>query len=1446
MDITKNFRRTLLALLIAAMMLCLTPQAALAEEQVPVQTADQAALAEEQVPVQMADQAALAEEQVPVQTADQAALAEEQVPVQTADQTAQAEGQVSDQAAVQVQSVETEISHISSHSSSTSTSVYFEMTPEEYAAAGYQAGDMVRITIADCEPMVVPYAAGYSLGYREEGLRTRRSELALSLVDDHAADFAADMKVTIEMVSQGTYIEVLKARDIGRMTYKREDYPADMSEEAYANFREVTTTGMGRGILYRSSNPVNPMIGRNTYSDSLIRKAGVTTILNLSDKPESVSDYKGYDQSYYSTVNHIEVNMGGGYGGADFNAKLTEGFRFMIEHPGVFEVNCIFGRDRTGFVIAVLEGLMGATYDEICDDYVETYRNYNQEYGNYEPIEYRDQVMAESNIVPQLEYAYGIDDLKTADISAATEEYLKKAGMTELEIRRLRNCLAPAKRTVMLYACGADLEAGFGLASFNLQQVLASNFSADDDVRFIVMTGGANYWFLDSKYLCDPYGVGISADDESGDYYIDNRYNQLWEARGQDSPDAGNAGRLALLDKDGFKNAPAQPKMNKDGSVTNEGELMTDPETLKNFINYCTKYAPADKYDLILWDHGGGPYGGFGSDQHQKNSNMTIAQVADALSHNLVTDSNSDGKTDGRFDLVDFDACLMNTVELNLLLSDYMDYYIASAETEPGYGQCYGPHTDGKYNGWVDVIGADPEIDTYELGKVIVDDFYEFYEHGENMEGQEGTLAVVDARKLAGSGLVEALADMNDLLRDEAVTPDAGNTYLFYDELSAARQSLRYAADGTYDLGSLAGLLAVTSQEINGSGYTNRYLDVSKRIQKILSDKSMIYGRCTSGIISDAAFRIDAEGRLQLSGSASSGMYIFFPPTSSPSYSLSYCERMTEALKTMQSSPARSFLSSYIVTAADYALIETTGQAAGKMINAGTPKSNVCYSTAKEYWMNRKSKSDDPSYWESYVAPLIDVRGGEAGAAAWMDGLLRQQAAEAVSGDNAISYGVRSRKGDGTRIVLGDTGKRAVCSVDMNITADLPYTTEYLKNSAALGSMYKAHPEEFEMNLGRIEAQQDVSDLNFDLSHPEKFYDEYMEWYNKPESAWEFAPSEDKWYALRDADGNNHAAQITDNEDSGKDVIITYGEPDEVDPSVATLTFNGSGKLTKITLGEGSASRAIRPEELKVTLDRARTAGVVYIMGMIPAYFPVTAESFDITPENVTSIRLDYTRVENIPDIAAVNKTYTVRDIYSNDVDITGQVEAKAGGELISIADAEVGSAVYNGKAQEPVVSYGGEVLTEGTDYTLIKLTDENEIKNAGTYYVTLHGKGRFTGVDMKAFVITKAANTLQAKGKTAGLKYSRLKNKVQKLSVSRVIRLTDKGQGARTYTLSSAKQGKKNCRKYFTVNKKTGKITVKKGLSRGTYKVKIRVRAAGNANYKASGKVVTATIKVK
>jgi len=96
-------------------------------------------------------------------------------------------------------------------------------------------------------------------------------------------------------------------------------------------------------------------------------------------------------------------------------------------------------------------------------------------------------------------------------------------------------------------------------------------------------------------------------------------------------------------------------------------------------------------------------------------------------------------------------------------------------------------------------------------------------------------------------------------------------------------------------------------------------------------------------------------------------------------------------------------------------------------------------------------------------------------------------------------------------------------------------------------------------------------------------------------------------------------------------------------------------------------------------------------------------------------------------------------------------------------------------------------------------------------------------------------------------VKYSKLKKKAQTLKVAKVISFTKDAKDKKTYTLSSAKKGKKNFKKYFKISKSTGKVTVKKGLKKGTYKVKVKVKALGNANYKASAeKTVTFTVKVK
>lgn len=107
-----------------------------------------------------------------------------------------------------------------------------------------------------------------------------------------------------------------------------------------------------------------------------------------------------------------------------------------------------------------------------------------------------------------------------------------------------------------------------------------------------------------------------------------------------------------------------------------------------------------------------------------------------------------------------------------------------------------------------------------------------------------------------------------------------------------------------------------------------------------------------------------------------------------------------------------------------------------------------------------------------------------------------------------------------------------------------------------------------------------------------------------------------------------------------------------------------------------------------------------------------------------------------------------------------------------------------------------------------------------------------------KTAVESKIANTAVIKGKT--VKVSR--SAVRKKSVKKKVISVSKAKGAVTYKI---KKGSKAAKKALKLNKRTGKVTVKKGTKAGTYKLKIRVTVAGDSQYKAKSKTVTIRVKV-
>ena len=236
--------------------------------------------------------------------------------------------------------------------------------------------------------------------------------------------------------------------------------------------------------------------------------------------------------------------------------------------------------------------------------------------------------------------------------------------------------------TIMVYMCGSDLESHNAMGTYDLQEMASAAIS--DNINLLVYTGGCSRW---------------------QNKIVSNSVNQIYRV-------AGN-GQLEQL----VKNAGT-------GS-------MVDPDTLVSFIEWATENYEANRYELIMWDHGSGSVGGYGYDEkYEKLGSMSLAQIDQALT-----------EADVSFDFIGFDACLMANTEAALMLAEHADYLIASEESEPGIGWYY---TD-----WLNALSRNTSMPTIEIGKNIADSFVSTCK--KQTSGQSATLSVVDLAELSAT-----------------------------------------------------------------------------------------------------------------------------------------------------------------------------------------------------------------------------------------------------------------------------------------------------------------------------------------------------------------------------------------------------------------------------------------------------------------------------------------------------------------------------------------------------------------------------------------------------------------------------------------------------------------------------------------------------------------------
>ena len=318
---------------------------------------------------------------------------------------------------------------------------------------GFEHGDIVEIAIGE-KKWNVPLCTSYSdVDNGEAVLRATGAAdgvvLALNMGDfatsagiakktaiDEEPGYRWDylmespVEITITMKEENGYREEWLIRQLVR-TNERTDY-SHLSDEAFANFRVIETTGMGKGVLYRSSSPINPAYGRNTYADKAAENAGIITVVNLADPSDT---YEGTENTYYSTCKVTYVNLGMDFLSEATLNGLAEGMRFIINNNGPYLIHCNEGKDRAGFVSALLECLMGATLDEVIDDYMVTYYNY---YGVEEGTE-KYAAIVKNNLIKSLNTTFKVDDVYKADLAAEAAAFLMEdAGLTADEVAALK------------------------------------------------------------------------------------------------------------------------------------------------------------------------------------------------------------------------------------------------------------------------------------------------------------------------------------------------------------------------------------------------------------------------------------------------------------------------------------------------------------------------------------------------------------------------------------------------------------------------------------------------------------------------------------------------------------------------------------------------------------------------------------------------------------------------------------------------------------------------------------------------------------------------------------------------------------------------------------------------------------------------------------------------
>ena len=265
--------------------------------------------------------------------------------------------------------------------------VDIDKTKDDFTDAGFTLGDSVDVTFSNgYEIKDIPYYDGFYANVGDLLVVAYPSNPSILVTENNSnalwdyANLDSTDTVTIELREKGKYKKNQDSLNLGKYSSDRNDY---LSDEVFCNFRNVKVGNIKENILYRGASPIDNLHGRAKYADRLIKNVGITYDIDLSDSDEDIKknfvtdDFDSeYFKSLYDTGNITALDMNFNIKSEAFAKKVVKAMTDMARSVGPNYVHCVEGKDRTGFVLMVAEGLASATYDEIVSDYMITYANY--------------------------------------------------------------------------------------------------------------------------------------------------------------------------------------------------------------------------------------------------------------------------------------------------------------------------------------------------------------------------------------------------------------------------------------------------------------------------------------------------------------------------------------------------------------------------------------------------------------------------------------------------------------------------------------------------------------------------------------------------------------------------------------------------------------------------------------------------------------------------------------------------------------------------------------------------------------------------------------------------------------------------------------------------------------------------------------------------------------